>query len=295
MKILSDRVSRTLGTVGLKLSEKSPHIMFGVGLVGVGAAAVLACRATLRLEETVDDIREDVDAVKEMGYKRVGRVNADQERAKDMVYVAGRSVIRIGQLYGPSLLVGGASVGLLIGGHYKLAKRNAALTTTLAAVTQAYAAYRERVRDVIGRDRELEIYHGVREIEVPTADGRLEIKKISDPTQMSLYAKLFDQNSKMWEPHPETNRLTLRGIQEGCNIDLRARGYLFLNDVYRRLGLPETTAGQIVGWQWNSKSGDNFVDFGYDGPHNEAFFNDDINEVWLDFNVDGPIHSSLGD
>lgn len=161
-------------------------------------------------------------------------------------------------------------------------------------MTQAYAAYRERVRDVIGRDRELEIYHDIREVEVPTEDGRLEVKKVADPTKLSIYAKLFDQESKMWEPHPETNRLTLRGIENGCNIDLRARGYLFLNDVYGRLGLPHTTAGQIVGWMWNG-DGDNFVDFGFEGPHNEAFFNDDVNEVWLDFNVDGPIHTKLGD
>ena len=295
MQILSDRISRAIGKAGLKLAEKSPHIMFGVGIVGVGAAAVLACRSTLKLEETVDEIREDVDTVKTMNYERLGRVNPQEERAKDMLYVSGRAVVRMGRLYGPSLLVGGASVALLVGSHYKLTKRNAALTSTLAAVTQAYAAYRERVRDVIGRDRELEIYHGVREVEVPTEDGRTEIKKVSDPTQLSIYAKLFDESSTMWEPHPETNRLTLRGIQNGCNIDLRARGYLFLNDVYKRLGLQQTTAGQIVGWMWNSEEGDNFVDFGFEGPHNEAFFNDDINEVWLDFNVDGPIHTKLGD
>jgi hypothetical protein len=228
-----------------------------------------------------------------MNYERIGRVNPENERAKDMLYVAAKSAARVGKLYGPSVLIGGASVGLLVASHYKLTKRNAALTSTLAAVTQAYAAYRERVRDVIGRDRELEIYHGVREVEVPTEDGRLEVKKVSDPTKLSIYAKLFDEESKMWEPHPETNRLTLRGIQNGCNIDLLARGYLFLNEVYRRLGLPETTAGQIVGWMWNG-DGDNYIDFGFEGPHNEAFFNDDVNEVWLDFNVDGPIHTKLG-
>lgn len=293
MRILSDRVNRTIGKVGLKLAESSPHIMFGAGIVGVGVATVLACRSTLKLEETVDDIRTDVDAVQTMNYERIGRVDAKEERAKDMLYVSAKSASKVGKLYGPSIIVGGASVALLVTSHYKLTKRNAALTTTLAAVSQAYAAYRGRVKDLIGPDRELEIYHGVREIEVPTEDGRLEIKKVSDPTKLSIYAKLFDQNSKMWEPHSETNELTIRGVQNGCNIDLRARGYLFLNDVYKRLGLPQTTAGQIVGWVWDNEDGDNFVDFGLTDPQNE--YATDTNEFWLDFNVDGPIHTMLGD
>ena len=293
MRILSDRISRSIGTAGLKLAEKSPHLMFGAGIVGVGVATVLACRSTLKLEETVDEIRTDVDAVQTMNYERIGRVDGNQERAKDMLYVTSKSVVKVGKLYGPSILLGGASVGLLSAGRYELTKRNAARTSTLAAVTQAYAAYRGRIQELIGPDRELEIYHGVREVEVPTEDGRLEIKKVSDPTVMSPYAKLFDEESKMWEPHVETNSLTLRGIQNGCNVDLRARGYLFLNDVYKRLGLPQTTAGQIVGWMWDDEDCDNFIDFGLSSAQNEYYT--ETNQWWLDFNVDGPIHTKLGD
>lgn len=295
MRFLSDSVSRSLHRAGLKLAEKSPHIMFGVGIVGAGVATVLACRATLKLEDVVDEVRTDFEEVKTLRYEQIGLANPAEERAKDTIVVATQSAVRLGKLYGPALLVGGASVGLLIGSHYKLTQRNAALTSTLAAVTQAYAAYRERVQRVIGRDRELEVYHGVREVEVQTEDGRTEIRKTIDPEALSPYAKLFDSRSKMWEPHAGTNQLTLKAIQEGCNVDLRADGYIFLNEVYRRLGLTPTTAGQIVGWVWNSEKGDSFVDFGFDGPHNEAFFNEDVNEVWLDFNVDGPIHTTLGE
>lgn len=291
--IFSGKVSRAVHRGGLKLAEKSPHIMFGAGLVGVGVATVLACRSTLKLEETVDEIREDIDAAATMDYERVGRVNPEQERAKDMLYVGYRSTVKLGRLYGPSILIGGTSVGLLIASHYKLTKRNAALTSALATVTQAYAAYRERVQALIGKDRELELYTGMKEVEVETEDGRTEVKKVCDPTALSPYAVLFDESCKMWEPHPETNALILEGIKNGCDIDLKANGYLFLNDVHRRLGLPETEEGQVVGWWWNG-DGDNFVDFGIEGPHNEDFFNGDINVVWLDFNVDGPIHTKLG-
>lgn len=291
--ILSDKVTRAIGKASLKLAEKSPHIMFGAGIVGVGAATFLACRATLKLEDTVDEIRSDFEHADKMDYKAIGRLDSDQERAKDMLYVGARSTVKLGRLYGPALLVGGTSIGLLIASHYKLTKRNAALTSALATVTQAYAAYRERVKALIGPDREAELYAGMREVEVETEDGRTEIRKVGDPTNTSPYAVVWDEEAHMWTPNPETNALILEGLRNGCNVDLQANGHLFLNDVHRRLGLPETEEGQIVGWWWNG-DGDNFVDFGLDSPLNEEFFNGEVNVVWLDFNVDGPVHTKLG-
>lgn len=305
MKILSDRVSRSFGKVGLKLSENSPHILFGAGLVGVGVATVLACRATLKLEPVIDDIQRDVNNCMNAleANKKIGRVGATDDHYKNLTYVSFKGAGEIGKLYWPAALVGTVSVGCLVSSHMQLTKRNAALTASLSAVTQAYAAYRQRVREVIGDDRELEIYNGVKEVEVEGEDGRMEIKKVSDPTKFSPYAKCFDETCGLWEPFYESNIMSLRGVQEGCQVDLRSRGHLFLNDVYKRLGIPPTTAGQVVGWVWNG-DGDNFVDFGlglgrgeaFPPPaHAAAFFNGDVNEVWLDFNVDGPIHTRLGD
>ena len=75
---------------------------------------------------------------------------------------------------------------------------------------------------------------------------------------------------------------------------LKAKGYLFLNDVYDMLGIPRTKAGQIVGWIYDEKNpiGDNFVDFGiYDGNKETVrnFVNGYERTILLDFNVDGNI------
>ena len=74
---------------------------------------------------------------------------------------------------------------------------------------------------------------------------------------------------------------------------------MFLNDVYRRLGFPATTEGQVVGWLYNSQTGDHAVSFGVftDDPRqlpcNLAFIDGDSNTPLLDFNVDGPIINEL--
>jgi hypothetical protein len=63
------------------------------------------------------------------------------------------------------------------------------------------------------------------------------------------------------------------------------------------LGIPRTSAGQIVGWIYNEKNpvGDNFVDFGiYRGSESaRRFVNGEERTILLDFNVDGPIYNLL--
>lgn len=108
----------------------------------------------------------------------------------------------------------------------------------------------------------------------------------------SRYAMYFDEENPNFDgKHPEFNRIFLAAQQRYANDLLKTKGYLFLNDVYKMLGLPETKAGQIVGWVYNTESpfGDNYVDFGIFDEHNKNFINGKSNIALLDFNVDGNI------
>ena len=69
---------------------------------------------------------------------------------------------------------------------------------------------------------------------------------------------------------------------------------MFLNDVYKMLGMDPTTAGQIVGWVVGNR--DSFIDFGIYNPDNERarlFVNGGERSILLDFNVDGVIYKLL--
>ena len=90
------------------------------------------------------------------------------------------------------------------------------------------------------------------------------------------------------------NLVFLKAQQQYANDLLRAKGRLFLNDVYDMLGIEKTKAGQIVGWVYDPENpnGDNFVDFGiYDMSKERvrAFVNGYEATILLDFNVDGNI------
>lgn len=118
-----------------------------------------------------------------------------------------------------------------------------------------------------------------------------ETKKI-ETGSYSQYARIFDETSPNWTRDSEMNLCFLISQQDYFNQLLKSKGYLFLNDVYGRLGFPKTKAGEIVGWVYDEKNpvGDNYVDFGiYKTAKNSKFINGFENSIILDFNVDGAI------
>ena len=133
-------------------------------------------------------------------------------------------------------------------------------------------------------------------VSVETKETEVKTKsEESDVKTVSQYARFFDDGCTGWSRDAEYNLVYLRDVQRWCNMLLLKQGYLFLNDVYEKLGIPKTKAGQIVGWIYGEKNtiGDNYVDFGLNNIRNEDFLEGIENVVLLDFNVDGEIISRL--
>ena len=128
--------------------------------------------------------------------------------------------------------------------------------------------------------------------------GQRDKKPAGRVSTLSPYARYFDEESAAWTEDPESNKFFLLRTQNYANEKLRARGYLFLNEVYEMLGMPRTRAGQVVGWVYDPKNpiGDNYVDFGMLNIYSEParnFMNGLEKSIWLDFNVDGDILNYL--
>lgn len=297
MKFLSYSTTRQIGRTILVLKKNSPHLFFAGGLAGQIASTVLACKATLQLEPTVDAIKADIKEVKDRkdnpSLAPIGREYTERDYIHDIMYVYGKSAGRILRLYGPSLALGVASTGALTGSHIQLTRRNSALTATAAALSKAYDDYRERVRAELGEEKELALHRALvdQEIEV---DGKKEIIQVpGDPNKWSPYARIFDDLSPNWRKDAELNRIFITCQQTYANHLLQSRGHVFLNEVYDSLGLERSRAGAVVGWVLNDENSDNYVDFGMYEPGNERFINNMERSVLLDFNVDGVIYDKI--
>lgn len=274
----SPTVSQFIGRKGLQLRKQAPHIAFGLGIAGSVTSTVLACKATLRLSDTLSAIEADLTSAK---YHHEHGDGSDRKVA--LTYAEG--ALKLGRLYGPSLAVGVVSIGALTGAHINLSRRNTALMAAYVAVSKAYEDYRVRVRDELGPERELDLYHArVGSKETESGD---EVTTV-DTNKWSPYARFFDEGSTQFEKDAELNRLFITCQQNYLNNLLQARGHVFLNEAYDALGLDRSKAGTVVGWRIGP-NGDNFIDFGLYEASNSQFLNGWEPRILLDFNVDGVI------
>lgn len=300
MKLIPVKLTQKVGRAVLQTKKQSPHIFFAGGVIGVVGSTILACKATLKLEKTLDEIQEEVKTVRALGDKKVptlpGNDYTESDYHKDLTYVYVKSAKKLARLYGPAVVVGVASVSALAGSHVQLTRRNAALTATVGLVSKAYEDYRQRVRDELGEEKELDIYQGLREVETKV-NGKKEIVKINDASILSPYARVFDETNVNWVPNAEHNRFFIQCQQNYANHKLHARGHVFLNDVYESLGFEPVSNGQLVGWVDNGSEdadGDGYIDFGlYLNERNIKFLSGDDNVIYLDFNVDGIMYDKI--
>ena len=286
-----------------KVEKHSPEILMGVGVVGVVTGTVMACRATLKLNDILEEAQETRDKIKEVASNPNYEDKYTEEDAKkDLAVNCIQTGVKVAKLYAPAVAVGVAGVGCVLASHDIMKKRNVALSAAYLTVDKSFKEYKQRVVDRFGEEVEKEIRYGIKAEEivetVTDEEGNettvTETVKTMNPTLYSDYARFFDEASPCWQNDPEYNLMFLRAQQQYANDLLRAKGRLFLNDVYEMLGLEKSKAGQIVGWVYDRENpnGDNFVDFGiYDMSKERvrAFVNGYETNILLDFNVDGNI------
>lgn len=285
---------------GAKLSKHSPKLCIAGGIVlGVGAT-VLACRATLKVDEELTTYRANLDNIK-LAYSKFQDgepINYDEEkmqRDKFINFVQG--AVKVGKLYAPAIVCGMVSIGLILGGQHIYLKRQAALTATCTAIQTAFDAYRKRVAEEVGAEKEEDIFNGFRQIVTETENDKGKIvkkKEIAQEHPYSPYARIFDETNEWWTKSASANKRFLAIQQATASELLRIRGHLYLNEVYRMLGFRDTLEGSICGWIYGE--GDSFVSFGFLDPSSQKardFINEDERSIWLDFNVDGVIYDKI--
>ena len=300
---MKEKLMKTYKKVELKAIKHSPEILAGVGVVGVVGSLVMACKATTKLSDILEDSKEQLDKIKEVAADPAYEEKYSQDDAKkDTTITYVQTAMKVTKLYAPSVILCASSLGCLLTSNNILKKRNAALSAAYMTVDKSFKEYRKRVADRFGEEVEKEIRYNIKAEEITKVDENgnevTETVKVmngtDDPNSYSDYARFFDESCAAWQNDAEYNLTFLKAQQQYANDLLKARGRLFLNEVYRMLGIDETKAGQVVGWVYNpdNPTGDNFVDFGIYNMQRErvrAFVNGYEPNILLDFNVDGVI------
>ena len=302
-----EKVSRNFNKFGLKVRKASPEILIVAGAVGVVASAVMACKATLKLDEVLEEPKEKIEKIHEClnneEFMSSGKYT-EEDGKKDLLTVYVQGGMQVAKLYAPSVILGTLSLGAILTSHHILRSRNIALAAAYATIERGFKDYRGRVVERFGKRVDYELKNNIKAMEIEKVETDDEgnekvIKESQDVVQApsekySEYARFFDIGNPNWQKDATLNLAFLRNVEKYMNDRLRNKGHVFLNEVYDSLGIPRTKEGQIVGWIYSKDNpvGDNYIDIGiYDvyKPATADFVNGYERSILLDFNLDGNI------
>ena len=300
MKFVPNAVTLKVARTALVLQKSSPNLLFGVGVAGVVVTAVLASKATLKVEKVLDQHEANMNVIDAAQIKvdtKGAPIYTAEDAQKDKVLVFMKTGGELVKLYAPAIVTGIVTIACLTKSHNMLNERNAGLAAAYAIVDKGFKEYRKRVEQSLGKEKDLEFMHGAEEHEYleETKQGpKVTVEKVaSRDGKPSMYARFFDELNPSWQRNSDYNYVFLRARQQYLNDMLQARGHVFLNEVYDSLGIERTREGAVVGWVLGN--GDSYIDFGMydDRPAARDFIQGREPSILLDFNVDGVIYDKI--
>lgn len=300
---IMSKASGALNKIGFGLKKRSPEILVAVGVVGTVVSAVMACKATTKIDTILDETKDQLDKIHEYaGNPDVAEKYNAEDAKKDTAIVYVQAGVKLAKLYAPAVGLGILSISSILASNNILRKRNMAFSAALAAATQDFKDYRNRVIERFGKEVDHQLRYNIKaeEIEETVTDEKGKEKKVkksievADPNA-SGYVKYFTRSNPYWEEDSAYVEMFLRSQQNYANDKLKAIGHLTLNDVYDMLGFHDSKAGMVVGWIYDldHPNGDNYVEFDVkkvnlpneQGRYEEAYA--------IDFNVDGNIYNEM--
>lgn len=307
MNKLMTTINAKCGRAGLILKKYSPEIMLGLGIGSMIGGTVLACRATIKAQDILKEKEEQLAAVEEVDRMvKAGESEheyTEKDKRNDIIAIKAQTTWKLVKCYAPAAISGAVGVALILGAYRIQSKRIFALAASYDALKNEYERYRKKVIEEIGEEKEQKIRAERFKEEQKEVESRGEDNKLHYIP--SEYARFFDETNPHWQKHNEYNLIFLKQVQQEMNNNLQLRGHVFLNEVYKALGMEQTSFGAIVGWYIPSKKAvemgaadgiDTFIDFGIFNPDNEMarrFVNGYEKSILLDFNVQGIIYDLL--
>lgn len=301
---LITKVSGSVHKIGFELKKHSPEIFIAVGVVGTVASAVMACKATTKLNDILEESKEQIDAIHEAPQKEELKDKYDEDMMrKDLALVYFQTGVKVAKLYAPAVILGTLSITGIVASNNILRKRNVALAAAYATVDKGFKEYRERVVERYGEQVDYELTHNIKtkEITETVVDEKgkeKQVKKtveVADPNVTNDYIKYFTRSNPYWDDTPDYVELFLRSQQNYANDRLKVDKVLTLNDVYDSLGFQKTKAGMVVGWVFdeNNEDGDNFIEFDVHKVYIPNEYGEEELAYAIDFNVDGNIYNKM--
>ena len=302
---LATKAGQILVKTKLGIKKHSSEILVAAG-IGTGiVAAIVACKQTIKANDIVAEARkslQNIEDTKELAANNEVEYTEENEQ-EDRKTIGMQVAVGMVKTYALPVGLGILSVTCILAGHHILKKRNVALAAAYSALSTDFMNYRKRVVNKYGKDVDFMLKNGLEKqivanqvIDPETGEVKETKEEVLtyEGDKLSQYARVFDEvGSTQWTPSADHNRAFLLMEQNYLNERIRTRGYIFLNEVYERLGFRPTKAGSVVGWVYQNADYEG-IDFGIFTAHTQKaaeFLEGTEPSIILDFNVQGDILS----
>lgn len=221
------------------LKRASPAILTCVAAVGVVGTAVLAVRATTKVNRLLQEAADEKGA----GLTRL-----------ETVKVAA-------PVYFPTVLVGISTISCIIGANMLNKRQQASIASAYAMLNQTYQRYRKAAEEVYGEEADAKIIAEMAKDIYIDGDG-----VIYNPSQDGNSNKIlfFDSNSQRY--FQATIPAVLNAMYH-LNRNLVLRGDVSLNEFFEFLGIDKVEGGDEIGWSIDELIEDGLMWLDFENVH----------------------------
>jgi hypothetical protein len=306
-------IQKSFRKVKMKAIKHSPDILVvaGVGSMVVGTG--LAIKASLDVKDILTDAAGELEVIRHDEELLADDPDA-KSLVKDKVKVYFHYGLDLARMYTPAALCVFGGAASVFKGHNILQKRNVALAASYASLESAYSAYKKRVEDSLGETKAEELDYNLTTEKVKDDKGKKHSVTYADPEAgLSMYAypfkSCYPQTTKegktimVKNPYFQDEELFdiswIKSAEVFANLQLESKGYVYLSDVYERLGITprdnnSELASRVMGWVDDGTvhpiSFFSYIPEGVDPyEQTEYLLRDRDGNVILDFNVEGNV------
>lgn len=229
------------------LSENKPAVLFGTGVVCLGACAVLTAKATPTAANRMDEIESDIQ-----GLVWPDSMENEEIQRKCTVEKVKRTVIEVGPVYIPAVIAGAASISAFALSNRQLSKQAAGAIAACTVAEKALGAYQDNVIKELGEEVHDKILKGVVD-DVPEevlekADGYLMASDVANKFPPEVNDKLYYDHVTgriFWSTDEK-----IKDAESTVNKLLIDVGMATINDFYSALLLDcDSVIGDAIGWR----------------------------------------------
>lgn len=231
---------------GRAFAKNSPTILTGISVAGLISTVVMAVQATPKALGMLDDevfrryeeslVDKDISY---MEYLNCSEGYSVQDRIRTLPKL---DLIRLTwRCYMPSILMGGLTIGCIVGANSINLRRNAALASVYSLTETALKEYQAKVVETIGENKEQKIRDDIHKDKVakdPVNNKEVILTGKGDTLCYDVLSGRYFKNDIE----------NIRKIQNELNRDLLTEMFISLNDVYYAFGLAGVKTGNDMGW-----------------------------------------------